>query len=72
MDDHVVVREGLRALRRGPPVEREWHPDAATPVLTTVDVSVRSVENHRASVMRTLGLRTLAEPVRHANEAGLV
>jgi two-component system response regulator NreC len=35
-------------------------------------VSVRTVENHRASVMRKLGLRTRAELVRHANEAGVV
>jgi two-component system, NarL family, response regulator NreC len=35
-------------------------------------VSVRTVENHRASVMRKLGLHTRAELVRHATEAGLV
>jgi two-component system, NarL family, response regulator NreC len=35
-------------------------------------VSVRTVENHRASVMRKLGLRTRAELVRHAADAGLV
>jgi two-component system response regulator NreC len=35
-------------------------------------VSVRTVENHRASVMRKLGLRTRAELVRHATDAGLV
>ncbi len=35
-------------------------------------VSVRTVENHRAGVMRKLGLRTRAELVRHAAEAGLI
>ena len=35
-------------------------------------VSVRTVENHRASVMRKLALHTRAELVRHATEAGLV
>lgn len=35
-------------------------------------VSVRTVENHRASVMRKLDLHTRAELVRHATEAGLV
>lgn len=38
---------------------------------TMLYVSVRTVENHRASVMRKLGLRTRAELVRHATEAGL-
>ncbi|HZD18683.1 MAG TPA: response regulator transcription factor [Actinomycetota bacterium] len=35
-------------------------------------VSVRTVENHRSSLMRKLGLRTRADLVRHANELGLV
>ena len=35
-------------------------------------VSVRTVENHRASVMRKLGLRTRAELVRQAADGGLV
>jgi two-component system response regulator NreC len=35
-------------------------------------VSLRTVENHRASVMRKLGLRTRAELVRQATEAGFV
>jgi two-component system response regulator NreC len=35
-------------------------------------VSVRTVENHRAGVMRKLGLRTRAELVRHATGTGLV
>lgn len=35
-------------------------------------VSVRTVENHRSSLMRKLGFRTRAELVRHANEIGLV
>ena len=35
-------------------------------------VSIRTVENHRASVMRKLGLHTRAELVRHATDAGLV
>jgi two-component system, NarL family, response regulator NreC len=35
-------------------------------------VSIRTVENHRAGVMRKLGLRTRAELVRHATEAGLI
>ncbi len=39
---------------------------------TMLYVSVRTVENHRASVMRKLGLRTRAELVRHATESGLV
>jgi DNA-binding NarL/FixJ family response regulator len=41
-------------------------------IATMLFVSVRTVENHRASVHRKLGLRTRAELVRHANEAGLV
>ena len=35
-------------------------------------VSVRTVENHRASVMRKLGLKTRAELVRHATDSGLI
>jgi two-component system response regulator NreC len=41
-------------------------------IATMLFVSVRTVENHRASVHRKLGLRTRADLVRHANEAGLV
>jgi two-component system response regulator NreC len=41
-------------------------------IATMLYVSVRTVENHRASVMRKLGLRTRAELVRHATESGLV
>lgn len=41
-------------------------------IATMLYVSVRTVENHRASVLRKLGLRTRAELVRHANESGLV
>lgn len=40
-------------------------------IATMLYVSVRTVENHRASVLRKLGLRTRAELVRHANDAGL-
>jgi len=35
-------------------------------------VSVRTVENHRSSLMRKLGVRTRAELVRQAGEIGLV
>lgn len=35
-------------------------------------LSVRTVENHRSSIMRKLRLRTRAELVRHAHEIGLV
>lgn len=35
-------------------------------------VSVRTVENHRSSLMHKLGFRTRAELVRHAGEIGLV
>ncbi|MEX0743591.1 MAG: response regulator transcription factor [Actinomycetota bacterium] len=41
-------------------------------IATMLYVSVRTVENHRAGVMRKLGLRTRAELVRHAAEAGLI
>jgi two-component system response regulator NreC len=41
-------------------------------IATMLYVSVRTVENHRASVMRKLGLRTRAELVRHATEVGFV
>ncbi len=40
-------------------------------IASMLHVSIRTVENHRASVLRKLGLRTRAELVRHANEAGL-
>ncbi|MGH2527395.1 MAG: response regulator transcription factor [Actinomycetota bacterium] len=43
-----------------------------TEIATMLFVSVRTVENHRAGVMRKLGLRTRAELVRHAAEAGLI
>ena len=56
-------REVLRLIALG-------HTNAE--VAQMLDVSVRTVENHRASVMRKLGLRTRAELVRHATEAGLV
>jgi len=55
-------REVLRLIARG-------HTNAE--IATMLHVSVRTVENHRASVLRKLGLRTRAELVRHANEAGL-
>lgn len=55
-------REVLRLIALG-------HPNAE--IATMLYVSVRTVENHRASVMRKLGLRTRAELVRHATEAGL-
>jgi two-component system response regulator NreC len=56
-------REVLRLIALG-------HTNAE--IATMLYVSVRTVENHRASVMRKLGLRTRAELVRHATEAGLV
>lgn len=39
---------------------------------TVLYLSVRTVENHRSSIMRKLRLRTRAELVRHAHEIGLV
>jgi DNA-binding NarL/FixJ family response regulator len=56
-------REVLRLIALG-------HTNAE--IATMLYVSVRTVENHRASVLRKLGLRTRAELVRHANDAGLV
>jgi two-component system response regulator NreC len=56
-------REVLRLIALG-------HTNAE--IATMLFVSVRTVENHRASVLRKLGLHTRAELVRHANEAGLV
>ena len=41
-------------------------------IATMLFVSVRTVENHRSSLMRKLGFRTRAELVRHAGEIGLV
>jgi two-component system response regulator NreC len=41
-------------------------------IASMLHVSIRTVENHRASVLRKLGLRTRADLVRQANEAGLV
>lgn len=43
-----------------------------TEIATMLYVSVRTVENHRAGVMRKLGLRSRAELVRHAAEARLI
>jgi two-component system, NarL family, response regulator NreC len=56
-------REVLRLIALG-------HTNAE--IATMLYVSVRTVENHRAGVLRKLGLHTRAELVRHANEAGLV
>jgi two-component system, NarL family, response regulator NreC len=56
-------REVLRLIALG-------HTNAE--VAEMLAVSVRTVENHRASVMRKLGLRTRAELVRHASDTGLV
>jgi two-component system response regulator NreC len=56
-------REVLRLIALG-------HTNAE--IATMLYVSVRTVENHRASVMRKLGLRTRAELVRHATEVGFV
>ncbi len=55
-------REVLRLIALG-------HTNAE--IASMLYVSVRTVENHRASVLRKLGLRTRAELVRHANDAGL-
>lgn len=41
-------------------------------IATMLFVSVRTVENHRSSLMHKLGFRTRAELVRHAGEIGLV
>jgi two-component system response regulator NreC len=56
-------REVLRLIALG-------HTNAE--IASMLFVSVRTVENHRAGVMRKLGLRTRAELVRHATEAGVV
>lgn len=56
-------REVLRLIALG-------HTNAE--IATMLFVSVRTVENHRSSLMRKLGLRTRAELVRHANDTGLV
>jgi two-component system response regulator NreC len=56
-------REVLRLIALG-------HTNAE--IASMLFVSVRTVENHRASVMRKLGLKTRAELVRHANDAGVV
>jgi len=63
--DDLTHREGevLRLIALG-------HTNAE--VAQMLSVSVRTVENHRASVMRKLGLHTRAELVRHATDAGLV
>jgi len=63
--DHLTPRERevLRLIALG-------HTNAE--VAQMLFVSQRTVENHRASVMRKLGLRTRAELVRHATDAGLV
>ena len=42
-----------------------------TEIASILFMSVRTVENHRASIMRTLGLHTRAELVHHAVEIGL-
>jgi DNA-binding NarL/FixJ family response regulator len=55
-------REVLRLIALG-------HTNAE--IASMLSVSVRTVENHRASVLRKLGLRTRAELVRHATESGL-
>jgi two-component system response regulator NreC len=56
-------REVLRLIALG-------HTNAE--IASMLYVSVRTVENHRASVMRKLGLRTRAELVRQATDAGFV
>lgn len=56
-------REVLRLIALG-------HTNAE--IATMLFVSVRTVENHRSSLMRKLGLRTRAELVRQANDTGLV
>ena len=63
--DDLTQREGevLRLIALG-------HTNAE--IAQMLSVSVRTVENHRASVMRKLGLHTRAELVRHATDAGLV
>lgn len=70
-------RKNARAIDDLTPREREvlrlialGHTNAE--IASMLYVSVRTVENHRASVMRKLGLHTRAELVRHATEAGLV
>ena len=55
-------REVLRLIALG-------HTNAE--IASILHVSVRTVENHRASIMRRLGLHTRAELVHHAVEIGL-
>jgi len=56
-------REVLRLIALG-------HTNAGVAEMLTV--SVRTVENHRASVMRKFGLRTRAELVRRVSDTGHV
>ena len=70
-------RVGARAVDDLTPREREvlrlialGHTNSE--IASMLYVSVRTVENHRAGVMRKLGLRTRAELVRHATEAQLI
>jgi two-component system response regulator NreC len=55
--------EVLRLLAQG-------HTNAE--VASTLHVSTRTVETHRASLLSKLGVRTRAELVRYASEAGLL
>ena len=41
-------------------------------VATSLGISVRTVENHRANAMRKLGFHSLAELIRYAIRNGIV
>jgi two-component system, NarL family, response regulator NreC len=41
-------------------------------IATMLHLSLRTIENHRSSVQRKLGVRTRAELVREASERGLL
>ena len=56
-DDHGVVRSGLRTVLEGQP---NWEAVAKAAVAGLLNINLKTVETHRATVMRKLNLSASA------------
>jgi DNA-binding NarL/FixJ family response regulator len=75
--DHVLRKGGETSLERLTPRQREVlrliaEGYSAKAIAFTLDISVKTVETHRAELMNRLNLHDIASLIRYAIETGLV